>query len=54
MAVPTEPGNKGSGPRSKKPVLGRPPLDGSDEELKVWGRDFVEKAFDGEDAAEGD
>jgi hypothetical protein len=28
-----------------KPVLGRPPVDASDEQLEAWARDFVDQAL---------
>lgn len=28
-----------------KPVLGRPPVDASDEQLEAWAKDFVDQAL---------
>ena len=30
---------------SLKPVLGRPPVDGSDEQIEAWAMDFVDQAL---------
>lgn len=31
--------------RPQRPVIGRPPVDGSDEELVKWAEDFANKAL---------